>query len=165
MTLNDIINQLQNLGGSQNMLGQITGTSSIAGIDPHEIATAMQTMYGLPPADLPSTMFQGSTISKPMLASTLQKTYSPQIEAQGQGLLGDLLKSTSGQKMRQAGGGFAGSGQMQQFMGGAKDVYGKGMSGVLTNVGAQKAQGIKSISDIIQGWQDTAQSLAGTGQQ
>ena len=164
MTINDIINQLQNIGGGQNLLGQITGTSSIAGIDQNQIASAMQSMYGLDPADLPGNMFQGSTISQPMLASTLQKTYSPQIEAKGQGLLGELLKTTSGEKMKKAGGGFAGSGQMQQFVGGAKDVYGKGMSGVLSNIGAQKTQGIKTISDIIQSWQETAQSIQGTGQ-
>ena len=160
MTLQDIISQLQNIGGGQQHLGGITDTSSIAGINENEIATAMRNMYNLDPADLPSSMFQGATIGRPMLQSALQKTYSPQIEAQSQTLLSDLLKSTSGKKMKQAGGGFAGSGQMDKFMGGAKDVYGKGMGGVLSKVGAQKAAGIKSISDIIQSWQTTASSLS-----
>ena len=160
MTLNDIINQLQSLGGEARHLGTITGTSSIANITPTGIASAMQGMYGLTPADLPHTMFQGATITQPMLQKTLQKTYSPQIEAKSQNLLGKLMEATSGKKMRQAGGGFAGSGQSQQYMSGAKDVYGKGMSGVLSEVGAQKAHGIKAISDIIQSWQQTSQSLA-----
>ena len=150
MTLQDIISQLQNIGGSQQFLGGISDTSSISGINPNEIASAMRNMYNLDPADLPSSMLQ----------SALQKTYSPQIESQSQTLLADLLKSTSGKKMKQAGGGFAGSGQMDRFVGGAKDVYGKGMGGVLSKVGAQKAAGIKSISDIIQSWQTTASSLS-----
>ena len=161
MTINDIINQLQNIGGGQNLLGQITGTSSIAGIDQNQIASAMQSMYGLDPADLPGNMFQGSTISQPMLASTLQKTYSPQIEAKGQGLLGELLKTTSGEKMKKAGGGFAGSGQMQQFVGGAKDVYGKGMSDVLAQTGQQQMRGLTGIQDVINQWKETAMRIRG----
>tara|TARA_R100001082_G_scaffold31099_2_gene15748 strand:+ start:3262 stop:3747 length:486 start_codon:yes stop_codon:yes gene_type:complete len=160
MTIQDIISQLQNIGGSSQLLGQISDTGSIANINSGEIAQAMRNMYGLNPVDLPSTMFQGATIGKPMLQSALQKTYSPQIEAQSQTLLTDLLQKTGGKTMRQAGGGFAGSGQAERFIGGARDVYGKGMSSVLSKVGAQKAQGIKSISDIIQSWQTTAAQLA-----
>jgi len=160
MTIQDIIRQLQNIGGADQSLGAITDTTSIANINSNEIAQAMRNMYGLSSADLPSSMFQGSTIGRPMLQAALQKTYSPQIEAQSQTLLTDLLQKTGGKAMRQAGGGFAGSGQAERFIGGAKDVYGKGMSTVLSKVGAQKAQGIKSISDIIQGWQTTASQLA-----
>tara|TARA_R110000824_G_scaffold101230_2_gene240501 strand:- start:2503 stop:2988 length:486 start_codon:yes stop_codon:yes gene_type:complete len=159
MTIQDIINQLKNIGGAQNTLGDISSTGSIAGINENEIAAAMRNMYGLTSADLPSSIFQGATIGKPMLQATLQKTYSPQIESQSQGLLSDLLKSQSGKDAKKAGGGFAGSGQQEQFMGSAKDVYGKGMSGILSKVGMQKQQGIKSISDIIQSWQQTAQSI------
>lgn len=148
------------MGGSTQMLGSISDTSSIANIDQHEIAAAMRNMYNLNPVDLPHTMFQGATIGRPMLQAALQKTYSPQIEAQSQTLLSDLMEKTSGKTMRQAGGGFAGSGQQQRYVGGVKDVYGKGMSSVLSKVGAQKAQGIKSISDIIQSWQTTASQLA-----
>ena len=160
MTLQDIILQLQNISGAQQNLGQIGGISSIAGIDENQIANAMRDMYDLTGADLPSSIFAGATIGKPMLQSTLQKTYSPQIEAQSQTLLSDLMKASSGRNIRQAAGGFAGSGQMQDYMSGAKDVYGKGMSGILSKVGAQKAQGIQSISDIIKGWQTTAQQIA-----
>tara|TARA_R110000824_G_scaffold81812_1_gene205456 strand:- start:15244 stop:15729 length:486 start_codon:yes stop_codon:yes gene_type:complete len=160
MTLQDIITQLQNIGGSSQDLGQIGGTSSISGIDENQIATAMRNMYGLTADQLPSSMFSAATISSPMLQSTLQKTYSPQIEAKSQTLLSDLMKASSGKNVRQAAGGFAGSGQMQDYMSGAKDVYGKGMSGVLSNIGAQKSQGIQSINDIIKGWQTTAQQIA-----
>ena len=74
MTLQDIILQLQNISGAQQNLGQIGGVSSIANIDANQIANAMRDMYDLTGADLPSSMFAGATIGKPMLQSTLQKT-------------------------------------------------------------------------------------------
>ena len=155
MTLQDIIAQLQNMG-----FGSMSRTSDIADIDHYDIGAKLRDMYGLTPSQLPSTMFQGSTITSPMMQAVLQKTYSPQIEAQSQTLLSDLMKRTTGKNIRQAAGGFAGSGQMQDYMSGARDVYGKGMSGVLSNVQAQKAQGLQNVSDIIKGWHEAAQSIA-----
>ena len=165
MTLQSIIEQLQNIGTTTNpnynYFGNLGTLGDISDISQQDIGAAMRAMYGNVSASvLPDSMFQGATFSPLMLQSVLQKTYSPQLQAQSQTLLGDLIRKTSGKNIRQAAGGFAGSAQMQDYMSGAKDVYGKGMSGVLSNVQAQKAQGIQNIQNIIDSWHQTAQSIA-----
>ena len=163
--LQDIIGQLTNLGfGSWIGEGEDAqqsglGYGDIAGISPEEIAGKVRSKYGIEDETmLPSHLFQG--ISSDILSQGLGKTYTPQIESTGANLLSQLQTTMGGQKARQAGGGFAGSSQQKQFMQGAKDVYGKGMTDVLSQVGQQKTAGLQGVQDIINQWRDTAAGIA-----
>ncbi len=72
-----------------------------------------------------------------------------------------MLTQTQGQAGKQAFGGFDASGQQQQFAGEAKDVYGKGMTDILTATGQQRAQSLKGIQDMINQWQSQALKVKG----
>ena len=160
---------LQDILGSLTDMGFQSGTGSswggdymgIQDITPDKISSTLQGYFNLGQSDLPSHMFQG--ISSDILRSGLSSTYSPQIEAVGQSLLGDLQKTMYGKEGRAAAGGFAGSSQQQKFTQGAKDVYGKGMSDVLAKTGQQQVQGLQNVQDIMNQWRDTALQLKGLG--
>ena len=151
--IDDIMAQLQQMG--MNTTGGFGGLSQLSGGD---ISGALQGQYGLDSSQLPSSMFQ--TISSDLIKGGQASTYSPQIEATGSSLLNSMLTSAGGQKGTQAAGGFAGSGQQQQFAGGIKDVYGKGMTDVLTQTGQQRAQSLKSVQDMINQWQSQASQVS-----
>ena len=44
-------------------------------------------------------------------------------------------------------------------MQGAKDVYGKGMSDTLMQVGQQRSQALGSLTDVVNQWRQTAAEL------
>jgi hypothetical protein len=155
VTINDILSQLQELG----FTGAQQGFRGAGRITQGQIANVMAPLYGLEAEDdVSSAMF--SRITPSMLSSTLQKTYSPFIESKSGSLLSDLLRSSGGKGARTAAGGFAGSGGFGQFLGQAKDVYGKGMADVMTQVGLKKAHGVKAIQDVIGSWHENLQSIA-----
>ena len=56
-------------------------------------------------------------------------------------------------------GGFAGTGMSQFAQAKAKDVYGKGMQGVVGRAVGGKAESLKTLQSIIDQWQSTAQSF------
>tara|TARA_R110001583_G_scaffold87517_9_gene228211 strand:+ start:281 stop:745 length:465 start_codon:yes stop_codon:yes gene_type:complete len=130
----------------------------ISGITGEDIASRIAATYGLEQEDLPAAMFQ--TISPEMLAGGMYQTYSPQLQAKGQSLLSGLRSGLGGQKAKQAAGGFAGSGGQSQFQSGIKDVYGREMTGAITDVSQQRMQGLGNISDIINQWKQTGQRIA-----
>ena len=152
--IDDIMQQLQGMG-----LGTGGGFMDIGQLDPSQISQALQGQYGLSAGQLPSSLFQ--PLSSDLLKGGLAGTYAPQVEATGQTLLSKMLTSAGGMQGRQASGGFAGSGQQQQFTGGIKDVYGKGMTDVLTRTGQQRAQSLKSVQDMINQWQSQALQVKG----
>ena len=152
--MDDILQQLQGLG-----FGGSYGFGDISGFTPEQIQLAMQSSFDLGPQDLNSAMFQG--ISEDLLSGAMGKTYSPFLQATGQNLLGDLATQMGGKTARQAGGGFAGSGQFQQFESGARDVYGKGMAGALTGVQEKQSRSLQSIQDIINSWRKSAGEISG----
>ena len=150
--IDDIMQQLQSMG--LNVSGGFGALSSLGGGD---ISQALQGQYGLTGEQLPSSMFL--PISSDLIKGGLAGTYSPQVEATGQTLLSQMLTAGGGQKGFQAAGGFAGSGQQQQYAGGIKDEYGKGMTDVLTSTGQQRAQSLKGIQDMINQWQSQASQI------
>ena len=152
--IDDIMQQLGNLG--IDVQGGFSGLSSIS---PEQISSALQSQYGLSAAQLPTSLFQ--SISGDLLQGTLASTYSPQIEATGSTLLSNMLKSGTGQRAAQAAGGFAGSGQQQQFAGEIRDVYGKGITDILTSTGQQRAKALGSVQDLINQWQSQALQIKG----
>ena len=151
--LQDILSQLSGMG-----LGT-GGYSGISNIQPEDIASGLRSYFDLGSADLPAHLFQG--ISSDLLQQGVGKTYSPQIRAGGQSLLGGLTSTVGGQKGQQAYGGFAGSGQATQFGQQARDVYGKGMSDVLAQTGQQQMKGLTGIQDIMNQWRETAMRIKG----
>ena len=150
--IDDIMAQLQSLG--INVSGGFTGLSDISG---SHISQALQGQYGLTSQQLPSSMFQG--ISSDLIKGGLAGTYSPQVQATGQTLMDKMLTQVQGKAGKQAFGGFAGSGQQQQYAGGIKDVYGKGMTDVLAKTGQQRAQSLKGVQDMINQWQSQASKI------
>ena len=116
--IDDIMAQLQSMG--INVSGGFTGLPDISGFN---ISQALQGQYGLTEQQLPPSMFQG--ISSDLIKGGLAGTYSPQVQATGQTLMDKMLTQAQGKVGKQAFGGFAGSGQQQQYAGGIKDVYSK----------------------------------------
>ena len=151
--LEDIMQQLTDMG--------ITAPSymELGNLQPGTISTALQDFYGLSEQDIPAHMFQG--LSSDMLSAGLAKTYSPQIGAHGQSMLGQLQETIGGGKGMQAAGGFAGSGQQQRFTESAKDVYGKGMADVIAQTSQQRLQGLQNVQNVINQWRDTALRIQG----
>tara|TARA_R110000824_G_scaffold73856_3_gene187960 strand:- start:7878 stop:8348 length:471 start_codon:yes stop_codon:yes gene_type:complete len=150
--IDDIMAQLQSMG--INVSGGFTGLPDISGFN---ISQALQGQYGLTEQQLPPSMFQG--ISSDLIKGGLAGTYSPQVQATGQTLMDKMLTQAQGKVGKQAFGGFAGSGQQQQYAGGIKDVYGKGMTDILAKTGQQRAQSIKSVQDMINQWQSQASKI------
>ena len=144
-----ILDSLQAMGFGQMNFGQLSD------LTPQQIASQFQQEYGLTAEDLPSAMFQG--ITPEMIRGASYSTYSPQIQAQGQSMLPGLYKSLGGQAAQQAAGGFAGTSAFGKQQAGARDVYGKSMTDVLTSVRNQQSQGIGLISDLINQWHTASQ--------
>lgn len=151
--LQDIMSQLTDMGITSS---SYTGLGSI---QPEGISTALQNYFNLTEQDIPAHMFQG--LSSDMLSAGLAKTYSPQIGAHGQSMLGQLQETIGGGKGMQAAGGFAGSGQQQRFTESAKDVYGKGMADVIAQTSQQRLQGLQNVQNVINQWRDTALRIKG----
>ena len=142
-----ILDSLQNIFGSGFNWNQLSGMGS------EDIASSFGQHYGIT-EDLPAGMFQ--SITPEMLRGGSYKTYAPQIQAQGQSFLPDLYKNLGGQAATKGAGGFAGSGGFGQLQAGVRDVYGKGMTDVLSNVSQQQSQGMGLISDLINQWHQSA---------
>ena len=152
--MDDILTQLEDMG--INVGG---GFSGIPSIDPTQVSGALGSQYGLDPSQLPSSLFQ--RISPDLVKGTSASTYTPQIESTGSTLLSNMELLLGGTQGRQAAGGFAGSGQQSEFVQGAKDVYGKGMTDVLTQTGQQRGQSLQAIQDLVNQWQSQALQVKG----
>ena len=149
--IDDITQQLTDMGF--NMGG---GFGAIGGFGAPDISQILGQQYGLTQDQLPSSMFQ--PISESLLKGVMPGTYSPQIKVASQPLIDEML-SKYNIEGKKAFGGFAGSGQQTEFAGGVKDVYGKGMTDVLTNTSQQRAQSLKAIQDMINQWHSQASQI------
>ena len=148
----------------QQLLAQLSGMGlgdTGFGSSGQDVATALGEQY-LPnsPEMLTQQMFQG--INPALMKSASMGAYSPLFQQKQSSLMPQLMQQLGGQQARKAYGGFAGSGgaQMQQQQ--AKDVYGQGMGDVLGQAMTAKTQSLGTIQDIINQWQQTAQSFTGT---
>ena len=150
-----ILDALGDMGFGSMSWNQLSGLSS------ENISSQFAEHYELDQEDLVPGMFQ--SITPEMLQGASYKTYAPQIQAKGQSMLPDLYKNLGGQAATKAAGGFAGSGGFGKQQAGVRDVYGKGMTDVLTQVRGQQSQGIGMISDLINQWHQMAQSVKGVG--
>ena len=159
--LQDILSQLTELGFGHSTPegGSQLDFMGISGITPQDISGRLASYWGLESSDVPSGLFSG--ISEDMLQGALGKTYSPQVEAGGSTLLSQLQQTMGGAQGKSAYGGFAGSGQQQKFVGGAKDVYGKGASDILADVYGKQTKGLQSIQDVVSEWNKAAQRVKG----
>ena len=146
---------LQDLAQSMGVPGQSFG--QISSYDPGTIASSLAGTYGIDPSLLPEGLFTG--ITPGMMQQTYGKTYSPIIQAKQPSLIDSLSQSIGGQKGRQAHGGFGASGGWNKYQQGVKDVYGKGMTDIITGIGASRSQGFQNIFDLMSGWQQTAQNI------
>ena len=146
---------LQDLAQSMGLPGESFG--QLGSYDSSTIASSLAGAYGIDPSLLPEGLFTG--ITPGMLQGTYGKTYSPIIQAKQPSLIENLSQSITGQKGRQAHGGFGRSGGWEQYQQGAKDVYGKGMTDIVTGIGASRGQAYQNIFDLMSGWQQTAQNI------
>tara|TARA_R100000458_G_scaffold19724_1_gene17436 strand:+ start:1503 stop:2048 length:546 start_codon:yes stop_codon:yes gene_type:complete len=119
------------------------------------VTGAMRRQYGT--KQLGSELF--STISKPQLQGMQWSTYKPQIEQSQQNLLGSLLNTYRKGGQRAASGGMAGSSNLDAYTKGVRDVYGKGMTETLANIGQQRAEAYKGIQDTISNWHQQSQAF------
>ena len=150
MSIQQLLAQLQGMG-----LGD-TGFGSSG----QDVATQLGQQY-LPnnPEMLTQQMFQG--INPELIKSASMGAYSPLFQQKQSSLIPQLMSQLGGQQARKAYGGFAGSGGAQIQQQQAKDVYGQGMGNVLSQAMGAKTQSLGTIQDIINQWQQTAQSFTG----
>ena len=151
MSLQQLLAQLQGMGLEGTGFGS-TGA---------DVGGALAGQYfnqNLEDSPLTSQMFQ--TINPELLKSASMGAYSPLFQQKQSSLIPQLMAQLGGQQARKAYGGFAGSGgagmQQQQV----KDVYGQGMQSTLTQAMGAKTQSLGTIQDIINQWQQTAQSFS-----
>ena len=149
----DILSQLGQMGINVPSYG------GISGITPEMIQQGLSSSFGVRHSDLPSSMFSG--IGSDVLKGGLASTYSPMIEATGTSLLGDLTQQMGGQAGKQAAGGFAGSAQQTRYGQQARDVYGKGMTDILSQSARQRTQSLQSVMDVINKWKESALKIKG----
>ena len=154
MTMEQLRQQLGLLG-----LDTSQGLESISGTN---IAEAIGGAYGLIDQHgqnlATAGMFQ--TINPQLEKSASIGAYSPLFQQSQRESLATLLNTMRSNPMRRAFGGFEGSGQRHIAMSNIRDVFGKSMQDVGTTAFASRAQAGKSISDIINQWKTTGQSLA-----
>ena len=129
----------------------------LSSISPKSIASGLASTYGIDKSLLSSSFLTG--ITPGMLQGTYGKTYSPLIQAKQTPLLQGLTSGIEGVKGRQAMGGFARSGQARDYQAGVKDVYGKGMIDVLSEVSSSIGGSEQNIIDLINSWKQTAQGI------
>ena len=137
----------------------VSGTSygGLSSLSPESIASGLASIYDIDKSLLPSNLFQG--IAPGMMQGSYGKTYSPLIQAKQAPLLQGLTSGIEGLKGRQALGGFAGSGQARDYQAGVKDVYGKGMTNILSDVSSSIGSSEQNIIDLINSWKQTAQGI------
>ena len=143
----------------QQLLAQLAGMGlgeQGFGATGQDIATSLGGQYDIADS-LTQEMFQG--INPELLKSASMGAYSPLFQQKQSSMIPQLMQQLGGQKARKAYGGFAGTGGagMQQQQ--ARDVYGQGMGDVLTQAMSGKTQSLGTIQDIINQWQQTAQSF------
>ena len=155
MTIQELLQQMTDMG----ILGETPMYSSLANISPETISGSLQDYFDLTQEDLPPHLFK--SITKGDISGTLGKTYSPQMQLQGQDFTSNLINQLQGQKAQDVYGGFAGSGQQDRFIGDVKDEYGKSMAGVLTGISGQKLQSRQNLQDMINQWRETGLELKG----
>ena len=141
----------------QQLLAQLVGMGlgeTGFGSSGSEIATQLGGQYD---QTFSPQIFQ--SINPELLSSASMGAYSPLFQQKQSSLIPQLMQQLGGQQAKKAYGGFAGSGgaQMQQQQ--AKDVYGQGMQNTLTQAMEGKTQSLQTIQDIINQWQQTAQSF------
>ena len=145
----------------QQLLAQLSGMGLGGqgfGATGEDVATQLTSQYGLEGTPLTGEMFQ--TISPELLKGASMGAYSPLFQQSQRESLATLLNTMRSNPMRRAFGGFEGSGQRHIAMSNIRDVFGKSMQDVGTTAFASRAQAGKSISDIINQWKTTGQSLA-----
>ena len=152
MDVQALLAQLQGMG----LLGESAQFEDLYNLTSEQISGGLGSLYDV--QGLESGMF--SPFSKQLLSATKPGAYTPMIESQGASILDELSTSLGGQAAKQAAGGFAGGSGFQQFQSGAKDVYGQKMTGVLGQVGEQRAKAMGSLGDVIGQWKTTAQEFA-----
>ena len=148
MSIQQLLEQLQGMG-----VGGFGATSG-------QIGGALSQQYfqeGLESGPLTEEMFQ--TINPELVRSASMGAYSPLFQQKQSSMIPQLMAQLGGQEARKAHGGFAGSGGAQMQQSQAKDVYGKGMQDVLGQAMGAKTQSLGTIQDIINQWQETAQSF------
>ena len=159
MSIQQLLAQLASMGGPGSAFEGLTA-GGMSSLTSEQIQEAIGSMYPTNVANLlQPQMFQ--TISPNLVKSASIGAYSPLFQQKQGSLQGQLMQSLGGQQMRKAYGGFAGSGGSQYAEGIAKDVYGKGMQDVLTQSLASRTQSLSTLQDIINQWQQTAQSFVG----
>ena len=91
MNIQQILQQLSGMGFG----GDFSNITSLGNLTSTNIMNQMEQIYDIP-GMLSPEMFQ--TLSPSLLSATLRKSYSPVIEASNQSLLGDLVRTTQGEK-------------------------------------------------------------------
>ena len=155
MSIQQLLEQLSGMGFSESSLA-----GGMSGLSWYQIQQQIGSGYsdevqGL----LTPEMFQ--TISPELLKGASIGAYSPLFQQKQSSLMPQLMSQLGGQQAKKAFGGFAGSGGAQIQQQQAKDVYGQGMGDVLGQAMGAKTQSLGTIQDIINQWQQTAQSFTG----
>ena len=147
----------------QQLLAQLGGmgldtSQGLGGITGSQVSESLGGQYGVSEFLTPQ-MFQ--QLNPELLKSASMGAYSPLFQQKQSDMIPQLMSQLGGQQAKKAFGGFASSGGAQMQQAQAKDVYGKGMGDVLTQAMGAKTQSLGTIQDIVNQWQQTAQSFTG----
>ena len=133
MSIQQLLAQLADMGFESDVL-----SGGLSGLTGSQIETGVGSAYSDSVQDmLNASMFQ--TINPELLKSASIGAYSPMFQQKQSSLIPQLMAQLGGQQ--------------------AKDVYGQGMQNTLTQAIGGKTQSLQTIQDIINQWQQTAQSF------
>tara|TARA_R100000995_G_scaffold1111_1_gene760 strand:- start:2596 stop:3057 length:462 start_codon:yes stop_codon:yes gene_type:complete len=133
--------------------------SGIQGLTPGRIAGGFADEYDIDPQDLPESLFQ--PLSQSLFKAAEYKTYAPMLQSEGESFLTDLTASMQGADVTRAYGGFAGSAQSKRKEKQVKDVYGKAMGDVYSNIRGMQTEALQGIQSEVDKWHEASQSIKG----
>ena len=137
--------------------GEFTDIFRKLGItDPYNTESIAASIGAATGQDLPTAMV--ASLTPQMMKGAERETYQPIVEQRSQTLLQDLVNTMNKQGVQSVGG-FAGSSAFQNIQQGARDVFGKGATDVLSEVGKMQAGAKGNIQNIVQSWRDTIKSV------
>ena len=133
--------------------------AQLQSLDSGSIAAGMASAYNLDEDDVTPDMFRG--LSPSLFEAAKYKTYSPMMESEGDTLLTNLQTTLGGVDVSKAYGGFAGSVGAKKKEKQVRDVYGKGMGDVYSNIRGMQTEALEGISSEVDRWHESAQTIKG----
>lgn len=133
--------------------------SGLQSLNPQAISEGIASAYGLQEQDVPAEMFQ--SLSPGLFESAQYQTYAPMMAAEGDTLLSNLKSTLGGIDVSKSYGGFAGTAASARKEKQARDVYGKGLGDMYSNIRGMQTEALTGIQSGIDQWRQSAEAIKG----